>query len=98
MSYMTRLPGVPDSDDVNEGMAYFANTGPFGKTCETCAHRGYWRTKKRINPHGRVVSEKQVRSSGCQMFHRLSGRHGPRVDKSWGSCKYYEEKQSQTNH
>jgi hypothetical protein len=55
---MTRLPGVPDSDDVNEGMAYFANTGPFGKTCDTCAHRGYWRTKKRINPHGRLVSEK----------------------------------------
>ena len=26
MSYMTRLPGVPDSDDVKEGMAYFANT------------------------------------------------------------------------
>lgn len=36
MSYMTRLEGVPDTDDAKPGMAYFAGTGPIGKTCGKC--------------------------------------------------------------
>ena len=35
---MTRLPGVPDSDDVNEGMAAF-NTGPFGRRAKRARTR-----------------------------------------------------------
>lgn len=38
MSYMTRLKGVPDTDDVKPGMAYFAGTGPIGKTCGKCEY------------------------------------------------------------
>ncbi len=38
MSYMTRLEGVPDRDDVKPGMAHFAGTGPSGKTCGKCKH------------------------------------------------------------
>ena len=43
MSYMTRIPGYPDRDDVHAGMAHFAGGGPEGKTCESCKHRGYSR-------------------------------------------------------
>jgi hypothetical protein len=95
MSYMTKLPGVPDTDDLKAGMAFFPNTGPFGKTCETCAHRGYWRKgKDKFNVRTGMIEEKQVRSLGCRMFLKLSDKHGPRVDKNWRACKYYEEKQS----
>jgi hypothetical protein len=95
MSYLTKLPGVLDADDVKPGMAYFANTGPFGKTCATCAHRGYWRNgRAKFNPRTNLIEEKRVRSSGCAMFLKLSGRHGPRVDTKWNACKFYEHKQS----
>ena len=92
MSYLTRLPSVPDRDDVNEGMAFFANTGPFGQACETCEHRGYWRGRKtRFNQHGRRASAKSgFAHRAVKCFIRLS-RHGTDLTsmKSWRSCKYH---------
>ena len=78
MSYMTKLPGVPDTDEVKAGMAFFPGTGPVGKTCESCAHRGYWKKgKNKFNPRTGLIEQTQTRSLGCRMFLRLSGRHGP---------------------
>jgi hypothetical protein len=95
MSYLTKLPGVLDADDVKPGMAYFANTGPIGKTCETCCYRGYWRNSKgKFNPRTNLIEEKHTFYGGCRMFLKLSGRHGPRIDKKWNACKFYEHKQS----
>jgi hypothetical protein len=84
MSYLTRFPGVPDSDDVKAGMAHFENSGPFGKTCGTCVHRGYWRAgKSKVNPRTGLIEEKLVHSKGCRMFVKLTHRHGPAVNKDW---------------
>jgi hypothetical protein len=33
MSFMTRIPGVSDRDDIKPGMASFEGSGPIGKTC-----------------------------------------------------------------
>ena len=79
MSYMTKLPGVPDSDAIKPGMASWEGNGPKGKTCGTCKHRGYYH-----DDNYRV---------GCGMFFKLSGAHGPRVLMRWKACKYFEEKQ-----
>lgn len=38
---LTRLPGIPDRDQAKIGMAYFAGTGPAGKTCGSCEHRRF---------------------------------------------------------
>lgn len=80
-SHLTRLPGVRDSSEVCPGMAYFADTGPAGKTCGDCAHRGYYRT---------THDDKTFRTGGCRMFPRLAGRHGPPVKREWLACKYFE--------
>ena len=93
MSNMTRLLDVPDTGDVKAGMAYFANTGPHGKTCAACAYRGYWRSSKgKFNLRTNQIEERQVLHGGCQMFLKLSGKHGPRINKKWDACKYYKER------
>lgn len=91
MSYMTKLPGVPDRDDVRAGMASFQGSGPAGKTCESCAHRGYWRTgKPKFNRQTGMLEETGYRSNSCAMFLKLTHRHGPAVEKKYRACKYYE--------
>ena len=88
---MTKLPGVPDTDDVKPGMASFEGTGPSGKTCESCTHRGYYRTSKpKFNRQTGMLEETRYRSKGCRMFLKLSHRHGPAVDKKWRACQYFE--------
>lgn len=37
---MKPIDGVPDRSNAKPGMAYFADTGPFGRTCGQCGHRG----------------------------------------------------------
>jgi hypothetical protein len=94
MSYMVETSDTFGADDVRPGMAYFTNTGPRGKTCGTCVHRGHVYLKKKINERGRTLEEKSVRNNGCEMFHKLSGKHGPAVKKDWNACKYYEARRS----
>ncbi|WLA79626.1 hypothetical protein [Bradyrhizobium elkanii] len=92
---MTRLPGVPDRDDIRPGMAHFPGTGPFGKTCGTCVHRGYWRKgKDKIDPKTHAIISHQVRTGGCKMFLILTHAHGPAISKNWEACRHYVERPS----
>ena len=96
MSHMTKLDGVPDADDAKPGMAYFAGTGPVGKSCGSCKHRGYQRlAKPRLNKRTNKMVERAFRWGGCAVFRRLSqGRAGPEVERDWKACKYYEPRHS----
>lgn len=92
MSYLTKLPGIPDSGDVKPGMAYYPGTGPAGKTCSDCRWRGYFRrAKDKVNPKTMLIEEKYKKTLGCREFLRLSQRHGPAVEGDWPACKYFEE-------
>lgn len=93
MSTLTRLPGVPDSDDdVRPGMAFYLNTGPCGATCGTCRHRGYWRpTRDKFNPRTNIIEERQFKTMACRKYFELSMRHGPPVKADWAACKYWED-------
>ena len=95
MNHLTKIPGVPDSSEVRDGMAYFASTGPFDTTCGDCRHRGYWRRlQDRWNERSQQYETRTRFSNGCAMFHRMTGRHGPVVDAMWPSCKYFERKEA----
>lgn len=84
MSYMTRLEGVPDTDEALPGMAYFAGTGPYGKTCGKCIYRGYYRENKK---------GEMKKTNACEMHRKLScGSHGPPVKARYPACKYFEGK------
>ena len=76
---MTKIAGVPDRGDVRPGMGHYAGSGPPGKTCGTCQHRGYY-------------DEDYDKRYGCAMFRKFTSRHGPAVNAGWSSCKYYQEK------
>lgn len=87
---MTKIKGAPDKSQVKPGMAYFADTGPFGTRCGTCVHRGYYREAERWNKKRERHELRRIHVTGCAMYHQLTGRHGPSVDQDWASCKYYE--------
>lgn len=92
MTYMTEIEGVPNKTDIREGMAYFSNTGPFGTFCGGCAHRGYYKKQERFNKTTGEWETKNTRTSGCALFHKMAGKHGPAVNEKWCSCKYFEPK------
>ena len=96
MGVMVKEAGIPDSEDAVPGMAFFAGTGPAGKTCGTCAHRGYSRQSQRGTWHDRLQQEvfKSYRTQGCAMFKQLSGHHGPPVETDNKACKYYDPKKN----
>lgn len=82
--HMTRLPGVPDRADAIRGMAHFAGSGPEGKTCGDCRHRGYSRLTR--------DEDHSWWHRGCEMYRRLTGRFGPRISRDLAACRYFEEK------
>jgi hypothetical protein len=83
----SNLTGTKDAQRLTEpGMAFFADTGPVGKTCGECKFKGYWRTL--ISKSGFPIGSK--RSGGCAKFHALTGTHGPAIDKNLRACKYFE--------
>lgn len=93
MSYMTRIPGYPDRDDVHAGMAHFAGGGPEGKTCESCKHRGYSRKgRDKFNPRTNLIEETHYHARGCRMFLKLHGQHGSPIRKDWRACRYYADR------
>lgn len=94
MSYMTRLPGVPDTDQALPGMAYFAGTGPIGKRCEHCKFRGLTRESRKSKWVERLQQfvHKTYRTKQCSMFKRLSGSYGAAVKADYPACKYFEPK------
>lgn len=95
MSYMTKIDGVPDSDDALPGMAFFAGTGPLDKTCGTCKHRGLSRQsgKGKWSEKHQQIMFRTYRTAACAMFKKLSGNYGPVVKKIYPACKYYEQKE-----
>jgi len=80
---LTKTKGFPNKSDVKPGMAYFAGTGPIGKRCGDCTHRGYYR---------RSGNGTDYHTTSCAMFKTLAGVHGPKVDADWSACKYFEQK------
>lgn len=91
---MTKLPGIPDNSQVIDGMAFFAGSGPEGKTCGDCLWRGYYRQRlKEIwdERQQRFVT-KTYKHSGCEKFKKMAGHHGPVVKADNKSCKFFEQK------
>lgn len=85
MAHRTKLPGVPDREDIIPGMAYIAGTGPPGKTCGDCWYR--WLT--RVSANG-----VEYRVPECQLFLAYNGgKHGRRISRNNRSCKYFEPKE-----
>jgi hypothetical protein len=83
---LTKVPGYPDRRQILAGMAYFPGTGPAGKTCGDCQHRGYRRKTERST--GTFYN-----CYACSQFKRLTGNHGPTVKAWWPSCKYFRAKE-----
>ena len=94
MSYMTKLAGVPDRDDARPGMAYFAGTGPQGKTCGDCAHHGYEREVLSPRHDGGTVRQRKFHG-GCHRYKQLAGHDGPVVKKAYAACREFQEKAAQ---
>lgn len=96
---MVKIPGVPEKDDAKPGMAFFAGTGPVGKTCGDCLHRGYYRQsqKGRWDEMLRQEVFKTYRVSKCAVYKSMTGHHGGDINRHWPSCKYFEPKQTQAN-
>jgi hypothetical protein len=84
--HLTKSAGEYGPEDVRPGMAFFARTGPAGKTCGDCKHRGYHRTIVAQNNQ----STRTVKTNACAEFNRLTGKHGPVVKDYWLACKYFE--------
>lgn len=94
MDYMTKLEGVPSKDDAIPDMAFFAGTGPAGKTCGQCKHRGLTRESQKAiyNEKLQEFVHRSYRTSQCAMFKRLAGDYGTPVGADNLSCKYFEQK------
>ena len=84
--------GVPDREDMRPGMAFFAGTGPAGKTCGGCKFRGYRREsqKGRWSEQEQAIVHKTYRVQKCAQFKKMSGHHGPDVATDYPCCKYFE--------
>lgn len=84
--HLTQASGDYGPKDVRPGMASFVGSGPPGKTCGDCAHRGYHRVVVAQNNQ----STRTVKTNSCAEFRRLTGKHGPVVKDDWPACKYFE--------
>jgi hypothetical protein len=76
--HLTRIEGCPDRNSAKPGMAFFANSGPFGETCGNCQH---------LDRAGRRKGQGR-----CLMFRKLTGRCGEKIDPGYSACKYFEVK------
>ena len=94
MSFMTKISGVADTDEALPGMAFFAGTGPAGKTCGSCKFRGLIRESQKAIYSEKLQDfyRKSYRTTQCQMYKKLSGHHGAAVKSEYDACKYYEPK------
>lgn len=92
MSCMTKIEGVADTDQALPGMAFFAGTGPEGKTCGNCKHRGVIRQSQKAvySEQAKDFVHKSYRTTQCAMFKKLAGMHGSAVKKDYPACKYFE--------
>lgn len=95
MSFMTKIEGVADTDDALPGMAFFAGTGPYGKTCGDCKFRGLIRESQKAtyNENLQQFVHKSYRTTQCAMFKKLAGNHGTPVKADYPACKYFEARE-----
>jgi hypothetical protein len=90
---MTAWPMSSEAKETAPGMAYFADTGPFGKTCGDCVNRGYQRLRSpKFDARLNEWIEKSYNYNGCAKFKQLTGNHGSVIDSLLHSCKYFEAK------
>ena len=94
--HLTEIPGVPSKAAAIRGMAHFAGSGPSGKTCGDCLHRGYRRQslKEHWDAAIRQMVSNFYRHPGCAMYRKLTGRHGSKIAPENHACKYFEAKKS----
>lgn len=72
------------------GMASWAAQGPFGSTCAQCLFHGYHAQIR--DAAGNAVKTK-FRRDCCEMFFRLTQKHGPPVPANSEACRHFKCKQ-----
>lgn len=92
--FLTKIDGLPNVRDALPGMAFFAGTGPAGKTCGDCKLRGMtrYRAKMKFNEKTEMLEEKTYRTQQCRKYRELAMRNGPAVNADYKACKYFEQK------
>jgi hypothetical protein len=75
--------------ETHAGMAHFANSGPFARTCSECQHYGYWRQHR--NQSGDLIKTVH-RDGACGKFFELTRKHGPQIPANAAACRYFEPK------
>jgi hypothetical protein len=91
---MTRVKGIPDKRDLKPGMAHFPGTGPEGKTCGDCMHRGYkvqsqsasWDKKTKQSIY------RWYKTYKCAMYRKLMQHNGPAVKSWYPACRHFQDK------
>jgi hypothetical protein len=68
------------------GMASWAATGPFGRTCGECKHYGCW---KQVRDASGELVKTAFQSSRCAMFRQLTGKVGAAVPSSAEACRHF---------
>jgi hypothetical protein len=94
MSFVTKIEGVADTDEALPGMAFFAGTGPFGKTCGDSKNRGLIRESQKAtySEQAKEFVHRSYRTTQCAKFKKLCGEYGAAVKKDYPACKYFEQK------
>jgi hypothetical protein len=74
------------------GMAHYAGTGPFARTCGECVFKGYRRDSSRgvFDPNSGEMIYRSYRVGGCEKYMKLTGIHGPVIEGTNEACKYFE--------
>lgn len=91
---IVKIEGVPDTEAIRPGMAFFCGTGPSGKRCGDCANRGYKREARngKWNEQLQQVVHRSYSVQKCAVFKKMAGHDGADVDADNPSCKYFEQK------
>ena len=80
LDHLTTIEGVRSSSEVLPGMAFYAGTGPAGKTCGECAFA--------------FQPGKGGKAWRCAKYIKLAMREGKAIKLTYAACKYFEEKKN----
>lgn len=67
----------------NSGQAFWATTGPDGKTCRECVFFGQFKKTK--------YKQNVLTPSRCQKYTRIAGKQGDAIPHDSRACKYFEQ-------
>lgn len=80
----------PELDQIREktpsGMAFWAGTGPQGRTCRECAHYGFIGYKSNRGFKGGTL-----KNGSCLRYAEMTRQSGGKFPFDTPSCKYFEE-------